>query len=163
MLRLVTALCLLTAGTALAQPGPTPAETQVTVEIRALTDQFVEAWNKHDTKALAAMWVPDGDHGEPDGRTAHGRAEIEKLFALEHGTVFKNSELNLVVERVRPVSDTVAVADGTYELFKATDPAGRPIGTRTGYFINVVVKESDGWKVSASRLMLPATLIWRER
>jgi uncharacterized protein (TIGR02246 family) len=163
MLKLVTALCVLAAGSALAQPAPTPADTQVAAEVRALTDQFVDAWNKHDAKALAAMWVPDGDHMEPDGRTVHGTAEIEKLFLLEHGSVFKNSELNLVVERVRSVSDTVAVADGTYELFKATDPAGRPIGTRTGYFVNVVVKEGPGWKVSASRLVLPATLIWRER
>jgi uncharacterized protein (TIGR02246 family) len=163
MTRLVTALSVLVAGIAFAQPVPTPVDSQTAVEVRALTDQFVEAWNKHDTAALAAIWTADGDHSEPDGRTVHGRAEIQKLFALEHGTVFKNSELNLVVERVRPVGDTVAIADGTYELFKATDPAGRPIGTRTGYFINVLVKEGNTWKVSASRLMLPATLIWRER
>jgi uncharacterized protein (TIGR02246 family) len=163
MRSLVTALGVFVVGSALAQTAPTPADTQVTAEVRALTDRFIDAWNKHDVKALAAMWTPDGDHSEPDGRTVHGTAEIEKLFTLEHGTVFKNSELNLVVERVRSISDTVAVADGTYELFKATDPAGRPIGIRTGYFVNVVVKEGGDWKVSASRLMLPATLIWRER
>jgi uncharacterized protein (TIGR02246 family) len=163
MSKLVTALCLLIAGTAFAQPVPTPVDSQTAAAVRALTDQFVEAWNKHDTAALAAIWTEDGDHGEPDGRTVYGRAEIQKLFALEHGSVFKKSELNLVVERVRPVSDTVAVADGTYELFNATDPAGRAIGTRTGYFINILVKEGNVWKVSASRLMLPATLIWRQR
>jgi hypothetical protein len=109
------------------------------------------------------MWTADGDYTEPDGRTVYGTAEIQKLFALEHGSVFKKSELNLVVERVRPISDTVAIADGTYELFNAADPAGRAIGTRTGYFVNVLVKEGDTWKVSASRLMLPATLIVRRR
>jgi uncharacterized protein (TIGR02246 family) len=163
MTKLVSALCVLIASSAFAQPVPTPVDDQTTAEVRTLTDQFVAAWNKHDTVALAAIWTEDGDHGEPDGRTVHGRAEIQKLFALEHGSVFKKSELNLVVERVRLVSDDVAVADGTYELFNATDPAGRAIGTRTGYFINILVKKGGVWKVSASRLMLPATLIWRER
>jgi uncharacterized protein (TIGR02246 family) len=131
--------------------------------VRKVTDEFIVAWNKHDAVALAAMWTEDGDHTEPDGRSVFGRDQIKGLFEIEHKTVFKNSELNLVVERVRPVTDKVAIADGTYELFKATDPAGREIGTRTGYFINVMVKEGDTWKVSASRLMLPATLIWRKR
>jgi uncharacterized protein (TIGR02246 family) len=163
MTKILSALCVLAASTALAQPAPTPVDDQTATEVRALTDRFVEAWNSHDAKALAAMWSENGDYAEPDGRTVFGRADIEKLFALEHGSVFKKSELHLVVERVRSVSETVAVADGTYELFNATDPAGRAIGTRTGYFTNVLVKGRDGWQVSAGRLMLPATLIWRER
>ena len=55
------------------------------------------------------------------------------------------------------------VIDGTYELFGATDPAGNEIGIRTGYFFYVVEKSGDSWKVSASRLMLPTSLIWRAR
>jgi uncharacterized protein (TIGR02246 family) len=163
MTKILAALCFLVTSTAFAQPVPTPVEDHAGPEVRALTDQFVAAWNKHDPAALAAIWTENGDYAEPDGRTVFGRADIQKLFALEQGSVFKNSELNLVVERVKSIGDGVAIADGTYELFKATDPAGRPIGTRTGYFTNVLVKQGDGWKVSSARLMLPATLIWRER
>lgn len=163
MSKILAALCILATGPALAQAASAPDDSPTTMEVRALTDRFVEAWNRHDPAGLAALWTDDGDYAEPDGRTVHGRAEIEKLFALEHGSVFKKSELHLVVERVRSVADGVVVADGTYELFNATDPVGRPIGTRTGYFTNILVKQGDGWKVSASRLMLPATLIWRER
>ncbi|MBM4270124.1 MAG: nuclear transport factor 2 family protein [Deltaproteobacteria bacterium] len=163
MTKILTLVALLVAGTAFAQPVPTPVHGEADKGVREVTDAFIVAWNKHDTAALAAMWTKDGDHTEPDGRTVYGPEHIKQLFDLEHKTVFRNSELNLVVERVRPVTDDVAIADGTYELFHATDPAGNQIGTRTGYFINVMVKEKDGWKVSASRLMLPATLIWRQR
>lgn len=149
------------AGIAFAQPIPTPVADATDAAVRAMTDQFVESWNKHDTAALAALWTEDGDHTEPDGRTVYGPKEIKRLFDIEHGSVFKDSELNLVVERVRAVGDNTAIADGTYELFNARDPAGNDIGTRTGYFFYVVVKDGGGWKVSASRLMLPANLIWR--
>lgn len=151
------------AGSARAESRHFPKEDRNAASIRAMTDQFVENWNKHDTAALAALWTEDGDHMEPDGRTVTGPKEIKRLFDIEHGSVFKNSELNLVVEKVRSLGDDVAVADGTYELFGATDPAGNDIGTRTGYFFYVVRREGDGWKVSASRLMLPVSLIWRAR
>ena len=49
-------------------------------EVRAVEDAFVAAWNKHDTKALAAGWAPDGDLINPFGRWAKGRAEVEKLL-----------------------------------------------------------------------------------
>lgn len=163
MSKLLSLALVLFASTALAQPAPTPASDKVDAEVRAMTDQFVQNWNKHDTAALAALWTDDGDHTEPDGRTVYGPNEIKRLFDIEHGTVFKDSELNLVVERVRSVGGDVAIADGTYELFKARDPAGNDIGTRTGYFFYVVRRDGDGWKVSASRLMLPANLIWRAR
>ncbi len=154
---------VLVAGSASAQPIPTPASDATDASVRAMTDQFVANWNKHDTAALAGLWTEDGDHTEPDGRTVYGPKEIKRLFDIEHGSVFKDSELNLVVERVRAVGPNAAIADGTYELFGARDPAGNEIGTRTGYFFYVVVKDGDGWKVSASRLMLPANLIWRAR
>lgn len=161
MKRITPIFLLLCAATALAQPVPTPKSDAVDASVRSMTDEFVRHWNAHDTDSLASMWTQDGDHTEPDGRTVYGPKEIKRLFDIEHGSVFRDTELNLVVERVRSVGDDVAIADGTYELFNARDPAGNDIGTRTGYFFYVVVKDGEGWKVSASRLMLPANLIWR--
>jgi len=154
---------ILVAGAALAKPVQFGEEDATSKSVRAMTDQFVQNWNKHDTAALAALWTEDGDHMEPDGRTVTGPKEIKRLFDIEHGSVFKNSELNLVVENVRMAGSSAAIADGTYELFGATDPAGNEIGTRTGYFFFVVEKDGDGWRVDASRLMLPTSLIWRAR
>ncbi len=141
---------------------PRPKPTGAEAEIFSLHEKFAEVWDRHDVGALAAMWTEDGDYTEPDGRTVFGRAEVERLYGVEHATVFKESKLNLVVERVRFIADGVAISDGSYELFGVRDPRGKPIGLRSGYFTTVLVRKGDQWKVAAVRLMLPQVLIWRE-
>jgi uncharacterized protein (TIGR02246 family) len=145
-----------------AQATPLPAFTGEKAEVNAAHLKYVENWNRHDVDAVAAMWTDDGDYTEPDGRTAFGREEILHLLKIEHGSVFKKSQLDLIVERVRLIGKDVAVADGTYELIGATDPNGHPIGMRSGYFTTVMVKQDGQWKVSAARLILPQVLIWRK-
>lgn len=156
---------LLVSTAAFGQRGPEPKgePTGEEAAIRETYKQFVAAWNRHDAKAMASVWAVDGDHMEPDGRTVFGRDEVQKLFAIEHATVFKKSELHLAIEHVRMTTNDVAVIDGTYELFGATDTRGNPIGLRAGYFTSVVVKGKDDWRVSANRLFLPQVLIWRDR
>ncbi len=163
--RFAIILLILAPVTLLAQRGPQPKgePTGVELEVHNTYGAFVDAWNKHDVAAMTALWTENGDHMEPDGRTVYGKKEVGRLLGIEHASVFKNSELHLAVEHVRLVNDTVAIADGTYELFGATDTRGKKIAPRAGYFTSVLAKEADGWKVSASRLMLPQVLIWRER
>ena len=159
---LVVLASLLATPVIAAQPTPLPPFTGEKAEVNAVHLKFTENWNRHDTGALAAMWVEDGDYTEPDGRTAFGREEALRLFKIEHGSVFKDSELDLHVERVRLIAKGLAVVDGTYELSGANDPSGRPLGMRSGYFTTVLVKQGGQWKVSAARLMLPQVLIWRQ-
>ncbi len=142
---------------------PLPKPTGAELEVHNAHQKYVEAWNKHDPKAMAASWATDCDYTEPDGRTVYGRDAVEKLLGIEHRSVFKQSKLNLVVERVMFVTQDVAVADGSYELFNATDPRGRAIGVRSGYFTTVLHKIDGNWLVAAGRLMLPQVLIWRDQ
>jgi uncharacterized protein (TIGR02246 family) len=165
MIRFLTVVALIVPTVAFAQRGPEPTGHPVgtELEVHQTYAKFVEAWNKHDPAAMAASWTVDGDHTEPDGRTVFGRAEVKRLLTYEHASVFKNSQLHLAIEHVRMVNDNVAIADGSYELFGATDTKGNKIATRSGYFTSVLAREDGTWKVSASRLMLPQVLIWRER
>ena len=145
------------------QPTPLPKPTGAEAAVHAAHKKYADNWNKHDIKTLAATWTEDADYTEPDGRTVFGRAQIERLLGYEHASVFKESELTLVVERVRFITDGVALADGSYELFNARDPSGRKIGVRSGYFTSVLVKDDGAWMVTGTRLMLPQVLIWREK
>ncbi len=165
MIRAWLILLLLVPTALLAQRGPEPKgePTGVEAAIHRTYNEFATAWNRHDAAAMAALWAEKGDHMEPDGRTVFGRDEVQKLFEIEHRSVFKDSELHLAVEHVRMTTDAVAVVDGTYELFGATDTRGNKIGIRAGYFTSVVSKQGDAWKVTANRLFLPQVLIWRER
>jgi hypothetical protein len=50
--------------------------------IRKGDDAYVEAYNKQDAKAIAAMWSPEAVYVDPEtGKEAVGREEIEKEFA----------------------------------------------------------------------------------
>ncbi|MGH7823542.1 MAG: YybH family protein [Candidatus Binatia bacterium] len=131
--------------------------------VNKLYAKFTEAWNSHDTKGMAAMWAPDGDHVEPDGTTARGREGVEKLFAREHQTVFKDSELELKLKSVWVITQDVALADGVYKVTGAKDQKGNAIPPREGRLTSVLLYEDGQWWVSASRLMIPVPLVWREK
>jgi len=166
---IVTAL-ILTAGAAFAQSGARArSETgspkmDIANEatIRKLYDDFTAAWNKHDTDAMARMWALDGDHIEPDGRIAKGRAEVHKLLGLEHSTVFKKSHLNLTIESVWFINQDVALVDGLYELSGVIDESGKEVPMRKGHLTSVLMQEGSVWSIAASRAMIPVPLVWRK-
>ena len=159
------------AGIAAAQaPTPTPrpgaggprTDLQHDTEIRQLFREFVSAWNRHDAKAMAAMWTIDGDHMEPDGKHPRGRDEVGKLFEKEQATVFKNSKLSLDVNTVWFITASVALVDADYTLENVVDQEGKPVPTRKGHLTSVLLHENENWRVAASRAMIPVPLVWRE-
>ena len=130
-------------------------------EIRSLYDEFMAAWNRHDAKAMAKHWTIDGDHFEPDGTRAHGKHEVEKLFTLEQATVFKVSEIDLVIETVFFISQDVALVDGSYEVVGAKTQGGDALPARQGHLTSVLLKERGEWWVVASRATINVPLAWR--
>jgi uncharacterized protein (TIGR02246 family) len=166
---IVTALILMagsayaeSAGKARSEAGSPKSDIANEATIRKIYDDFTAAWNKHDPEALARMWALDGDHQEPDGRVAKGRAEVHKLLGMEHSTVFKKTKINLTIETVWFISQDVALVDGVYELTDVVDESGKDIGTRKGHLTSVLMQEGSVWSIAASRAMIPVPLIWRK-
>lgn len=169
---LSTALLILV-GPVFAQPQPTltprpgaggpRTDLENDTKIRVLFEQFEEAWNRHDFEALKALWTIDGDHREPDGTVAKGRDEVGKLLAKEHMTVFKNSHIRLKIHGVWFITADVALVDGSYELGGVQDQQGNEVAPRNGQLTAVLLQEPQtGWRVAASRSMIPVPLVWRE-
>ena len=52
-------------------------------EINTLRMEYAALYNKKDTAALAAMYLPDAVVIRPDGSTLLGQAEVSKSFAEE--------------------------------------------------------------------------------
>ena len=129
--------------------------------IRKLYEQFVAAWNKHDPKGMAAMWVEDGDDVEPDGHMAKGRTDVEKLFTAEHQTVMKSTKLALTIDSVWFIDANLALVDGSYELSGIVAPDGKQLPPRKGRLSSILLQERGRWWVAASRLMIPVPLPWR--
>jgi len=130
--------------------------------IRNLYEQFVSSWNKHDVANMAKMWTIDGDHVEPDGHVAKGRAEVEKLLTAQHQSVFKTSQLKLQIDSIWFITADVALVDGTYEVTGVQDPEGKEIPPRYGRLTSVFLKEGGAWSIAADRLMIPAALPYKK-
>jgi uncharacterized protein (TIGR02246 family) len=58
-------------------PQPRPDEKA----IRASETAFIEAFNRGDAKAVAALWTPDGRLADDQGRSFKGRKAIEDEYA----------------------------------------------------------------------------------
>src|SRR6187431_969048 len=69
--------------------------------IRKSDEAYVEAYNKQDAKALAALWSPEAVYVDPEtGDEAVGRVEIEKEFADTFKSV-KDAKLEVDAKSIK--------------------------------------------------------------
>jgi uncharacterized protein (TIGR02246 family) len=122
--------------------------------VRQMQADFAAAWNKHDAKAMAALWAEDGDVINPAGKVAKGRADVEKLMAEEHATFAKGTTFTNNVTGVRFLKPDVALLDASYEIAGVMGPGGKA-GSMKGLYTVVLVKKGGKWWVSSARPMVP--------
>jgi len=125
-------------------------------DIRSIGAQVQEAWNKKDAKMLSDLWLTDGDYVSSTGRTATGRAEVERAFATQWNGVYKGTKLTHTLTNVRFLRKDVAIADGAFEISGMKDASGKLIATRSGLSTIVTVRKGDRWYVAALRGMVPS-------
>ncbi len=117
--------------------------------VRALVQQYMEARDRQDPRAIESLFTADADQLVSSGEWRKGRPEVVKgTMASSQSTGGKRT---ISVESVRFVSAGVALADGHYDL------AGLAGGeTRHMWTSLIAVKTAAGWKIAAIRNMLPA-------
>ncbi len=91
-----------------ATPEPFAAEVAA---IRAGSESFVAAFNKHDAKGVAALWTADGEYIDDSGRAINGRDAIEQDYAAFF-TENPNVEIKMVIDSLRVISGDVAIEQG---------------------------------------------------
>jgi uncharacterized protein (TIGR02246 family) len=111
-----------------------------------------DARHSGDWAAYAQFFTPDASVINSDGASYKGRAQIQKGTADSwSGGAYKGAQIETTVDSVAAIAPNVAVADATYEI---TNIAGG--GVRKGRITVVLVNGNDGWKIAASRSMVPA-------
>jgi uncharacterized protein (TIGR02246 family) len=118
--------------------------------IRKRHDEWCEAWNKHDPKAMAAFWVADGDLINPFGKHAKGTAEIEQLFTEEQSGPMAGTTYSGTVESIRYIGD-VAIVDVAGEItgMKGPDGAAAP---PFKHHVTWIARKVDGkWMAEGAR------------
>src|SRR5262245_59053925 len=102
-LMLLAVVCLSTT-----RPAAADDQTKDDVAIRKLAAAFEKAHNKHDAKAFAALFAPDGDFTSVRGTTARGRERIEEFHrpmfegeTIKGNPSFKDAVLKIDDVKVR--------------------------------------------------------------
>lgn len=118
--------------------------------IRDIVKKYVDARDRIDPKATAALFTSDADQLVSSGEWRKG------LDALVKGTTASSKsnsgKRTITVESIRFLTRDVAIADGRYELAgAAADNSARKMWTTL-----VMKRGKDGWKIAAIRNMLPA-------
>jgi uncharacterized protein (TIGR02246 family) len=142
---------VLAAGLGLARRSS--AAEDESANVRKQCSAFVQAWNSHDAKGMAAIFLEDGDSINPMGHHAKGRADVEKAFAAEHGEKgpMRESAVEIKDEPIRFVTPDVAISDADVVLTGAIGPDGKK-GPPMNVHVTNVWKKTDGkWSIFASR------------
>lgn len=119
--------------------------------IKDRLDEFQSAWNKDDTKAMAALFADDGTLINPFGTFAQGREAITKVFVQEHTGPFKATKYAGSDVKIQWVTPDVAIADLTANIsgVHATDGSSAP--DYPHHVTWVFVKKDGKWLASAAR------------
>ena len=150
----VPALCT-TLGLVVAQDRPAREPAQATHEgvqttassdrepdVRAITDvlaSFVKAYNEKNAKALGALFTPDAEIEDEDGKVTPGRDAIVSRFA----GIFKESggdRLAVVTDSLRFLGTDVAIEEGTASI---TTGAGEP--PQTNRYSVIYARQGGRW------------------
>jgi uncharacterized protein (TIGR02246 family) len=126
-------------------------------DIRSIGTQIQDSWNKHDAKMIADLWLTDGDYVSSTGRTATGRAEVERAFAAQWSGLYKGTRITHTLTSVRFLRKDVAIADGAFEITGMRDASGKILPTRSGLSTVIAAKKGDRWYVAGLRGMVPST------
>src|SRR5262245_2535820 len=86
--------------------------------IRKSDAAYLEAYNKQDAKALAALWSPEAVYVDPDtGKEAVGHEQIEKEFADTFADL-KDAKLEIDATSIKFLSPNVAIESGTARIIR---------------------------------------------
>lgn len=121
--------------------------------IRNSDEAYVAAYNKHDPKALAALWSPEAVYTDPEtGEELVGRDAIEKEFADTFADL-KDAKLEVTATSIQFFSPNVAVENG---IARITRPDQEPDESA---YTALFVKRDGKWlldRVSEEQAPAPA-------
>src|SRR5262245_10519705 len=113
--------------------------------IRESSRAFVEAFDKRDAKAVAALWTEDGDFTDDSGRVFSGRSAIEREYAAFFAA-HPGVKLKLTIDSLKRAGPDTVIEDGRATLDPA--PVGPPAVSK---YLAIHVRSGNGWLMSTVR------------
>ena len=123
-----------------------PPVTHTTMDVvRSVVETYLAAFAKHDAKAIAMLFAPDGVFLPPDGTPLiKGRDAIERSWAELFENVGGHEIITL--EDAMPIGDDVIVATDSFKIIGDEANGNKVL---SGQAVFVLTKTSEGWRYAA--------------
>jgi uncharacterized protein (TIGR02246 family) len=115
--------------------------------VQQLVAAFMDAWNRHDGAAFAALFTEDADFTNVAGVALHGRTRIQAFHAKAFGARFKDSHQSADRVAMRWVTPEVAVVDIRWGMTGVHDETGAERPPRNGLMSWVVSAVGGQWAI----------------
>jgi uncharacterized protein (TIGR02246 family) len=129
-------------------PQPTPSHPTAGPDIAGINRMmrsYLQAFNRHDSAALAAHWSTTGENVDIDsGETTAGREAVREVFTA----LFEedaDATIDIDIASIRALRDDVAIVDGVSRISFTDAP---PSSSR---FSAVLVRENGVWVLDTVR------------
>ena len=121
--------------------------------IKKTSHDFEVAFNTHDAKSLASLFLANGEFTNVVGAFAKGRKSIEEFHApMFEGRPgyfsFKNSTLKNETPKISVIKPDVASVDVFWSMDKCSLPDGSESKNRRGLVTLLMVKENGNWGIA---------------
>jgi uncharacterized protein (TIGR02246 family) len=116
--------------------------------IDAVVNRFMEAWDRHDAHAVAALFAEDSDFTNVRGTHVHGREAIEEFLAPLFAGMLKNSHLTGKLRSLRFLTPDVAIIDIDWEMMGQTTLGGVPGPPIKGLLDWALTKPHEHWLIT---------------
>jgi uncharacterized protein (TIGR02246 family) len=117
----------------------------VPAEIRSADQQYVQARNARDYKALGEQWTEDAELVE-GGRTIRRREGII-AFLRKQDQAHPAAQMKVEVENIKPLGPNLAKVTGSIRMTESESPRARWFSAR---FESLRVKEEGVWRIASS-------------
>ena len=104
--------------------------------------QYEDAYNKGDVRALADLHTEDVLRLGSDGRALAGRSAIEQDVAAALNGPRKGSRASIQPGRTQFLKPDVALVDGTYEVTGGTAPV-------RGRYLITLLRDGSQWRIAS--------------
>jgi uncharacterized protein (TIGR02246 family) len=118
--------------------------------IRKSTEDFFAAWNRKDIPSLVSHWTADATVLNPTGSVAHGRAELETMFAEAHAAAGDTVE-RLVSLSARFLRKDLAWVDVDMTVDNIRGADGATLAQVKYHLVGLVQKVGGQWLWSEGR------------
>ena len=133
-----------------AQSGSPPASAAA---IREVLQRQAADWNRGDLDAFASGYKNAPDILFIGSHVAHGYADMLASYKAHYPTREAMGALSFTELDVQPLDERFATATGHFHLARSVKGGG-DVG---GYFLLVLEKTPDGWKIVRDDTTVPAS------